>query len=140
MVKMWGGSMDVNLTNLIAMAIEAFGTIFITYTVITKRLSSMEKRLEAQYRYVREAAVQASVAVAWGEKAPFVEVIKAMLLAIKLETNGNMRTRLVEVIMGMENGKSLFESILNAYKKDNPEVRENKYFNDTIEWVYARIV
>jgi hypothetical protein len=131
--------MDIDLTNLIPLLAEAFGTVFVTYVVITKRLDKTEKRLDAQYRYIREAAVQSSVAVAWGEKAPFVEVIRAILMGVKLGTNGNMRERLIEVIMGMKDGKSLFESVLNIYRKDNPDTAQNKYFNDTIDWVYRRL-
>jgi molecular chaperone DnaK (HSP70) len=129
--------MDDKIVQMITMGMEAFASVVMTYFIIKryigrvdKKLEEIEQRLDMQYRYIKDATITAGVSVAWGEKAPFVEVVKAILLNLKLGANGNTEERLKEVIMGMPNGLQLFRSIFNDFIKNNKVSAE---FHQVIE-------
>ncbi|MDR2731411.1 MAG: hypothetical protein LBB81_11015 [Treponema sp.] len=103
-------------------------------------MNVINQRLDAQYLYVKNAVIQAGVSVVWGNKAPFVEVIKAGLLNIKLGENGNLKERMIEVIMGLDNGVEIYRSLVNEFIKANKEVNTNDFFKETMEWINRRLV
>ena len=103
-----------------------------------KRQDEVDKRLDKQYEYIREAAMQSGVAVVWTSGVPFIELIKAALLNIKLGANGNLQEKLVEAIMKEPNGKTTYKSVLSAYKLEHGPM--SNHFNDTISWIGKRIV
>jgi hypothetical protein len=107
---------------------------------IKEELAKINNRLDIQYKYIREAAIQAGVSVVWsGAKAPFVEIIRAALLNIYLGENGNLRKRLVSVIMEEgKSGVSLYNSILNEFIKEKNN-NLSPHFNKTIKWVEDQI-
>jgi len=103
-----------------------------------KRQDEVDKRLDKQYEFIRETAIQSGVAVVWATAGvPMVELFRAALLNIKLGANGNLREELVKVIM-KNNGISVWKSVLSAYKRENGN-KMSDHFNETIEWIEKRI-
>jgi hypothetical protein len=104
-----------------------------------KRQEEVDRRLDAQYEYIKEAVLQSGIAVIWSaSNVPMVELFRAALLNIKLGANGNLREKLVGSIMSNPNGKTVWKSVLNAYRKEHGGVM-NQHFNETIEWIEKRI-
>jgi hypothetical protein len=130
--------MDDKLLQIITMGIEAFASVIMTYFLIqrnirknSERFDKIDRRLDAQDQFIRSAVVNAGIGVAWGEKAPFVEVVKSILLNLWLHENGNTEGRLKEVILGIPNGLKLFNSIKNEFLKENKD--PNPEFYQAIE-------
>ncbi|MDR2923430.1 MAG: hypothetical protein LBU85_08840 [Treponema sp.] len=118
--------MDDKLAQIITMGIEAFASVVMTYFLIqrnirknSERFDRIDRRLDAQYEYIKEATIKAGISVAWGEKAPFDEVIEAILMNLHLGANGNTAGRLSNVIIGYPNGLQLFNSMYNRFIKEH---------------------
>jgi len=105
---------------------------------IFTRLDEIEKRLDSQYEFIREAVLKSGVAVVWGQGVPFVELVEAALLNILLGANGNMREKLVVAIMKEPNGRIIYQSILNSFIRKH-EKQINSHFKETIAWIEKRI-
>jgi len=103
---------------------------------IKDELKKVNQRLDTHYKYIKEAAIQAGISVVWSDVgAPFVEVIRAALLNIKLGANGNLRDRLAEVIKGLgKDGVSIYKSLLNEFIK-NSDGKLSEHFYETINWI-----
>jgi len=102
-----------------------------------KRQEEVDRRLDAQYEYIKETALQSGIAVVWTPGVPIIELFRAALLNIKLGANGNLREKLLEAIMNSPNGRTVWKSVLSAYRKEHGEM--SKHFNETIEWIEKRI-
>jgi len=102
-----------------------------------KRQDEVDKRIEKHYEYIKEAALQSGTAVVWTPGVPFLELLKAAVLNIKLGANGNLRTKLVEAIIKEPNGIVTWKSFLSTYVREHGPM--SKHFNETIEWVEKRI-
>jgi len=105
---------------------------------IFTRLDEIEKRLDAQYEFIREAVLKSGVAVVWGQGVPFVELVEAALMNIMLGANGNMREKLVGAIMKEPNGRVIYQSVLNSFIRKH-EKNINSHFKETIAWIEKRI-
>jgi len=104
-----------------------------------KRQEEVDRRLDAQYEYIREAALQSGIAVIWAtDGVPLVESFRAGLLNIKLGANGNLKEKLVEIIIKNPNGRTVWKSVLSAYKREHCGAMGD-HFNETIEWIEKRI-
>jgi len=104
---------------------------------IISRLDNIEKRLNSQYEFIRNAVIQSGIGIIWsGSKpVPFVEVVNAALLNISLGANGNQRKRLLSVIMEHgEHGVTDFTSLKEKFISEN-ENRLTQYFYDTMAWL-----
>lgn len=108
---------------------------------IKDELKKIIGRLDVHYGYIKEAAIQAGNSVVWSDKgAPFVEVIKAGLLNIKLGANGNLKHRMVEVIVGFgKEGIPIYRSILNEFIKNSKGTLSAQFY-ETIEWIDQRLL
>jgi len=103
---------------------------------IREEIKKINKRLDVQYGFIREAVVNAGVAVVWaGTKPPFEEAIWAALNNIKLGENGNLVTRVPTIVMEEgKNGVTNYRSVLNRFIKENftkPEKPIPEHFTDT---------
>jgi hypothetical protein len=87
----------------------------------SRDIESIRERIDAQYKFIREAAINAGIGVVWsGTKAPFKETVKAGLKNIMLGENGNLVNRLVQVVMEEgKNGVANYESELNEFVQNN---------------------
>lgn len=103
-----------------------------------KRQDEVDGRLDKHYEYIKEAALQSGIAVIWTDKAPLLELFKASLLSIRLGANGNIKEKLLEVIIKNPNGKTLWKSVLSAYKRDHGDMGE--HFKETINWIEKRLM
>jgi len=94
-------------------------------------INTIQQRMNAQYKYLRETTIQSGVSVVWaGAKPPFMEVVKAALTNIMLGENGNLVKRMKKVIMeDGPGGIERFESILNIYIKENKEKLTDHFYN-----------
>jgi len=110
-------------------------------SAIKDELKNINTRLDSHYKYIKEAAIQAGVSVVWsGTKAPFVETIKAAFLNIKLEQNGNLIDRLVQLIMeGGKNGVYLYKSLLNDFMNKDENKNLSPYFKETMKTIEKKI-
>jgi predicted Holliday junction resolvase-like endonuclease len=108
---------------------------------IDKRFDGIEIRLNKRYEYIREAALQSGIAVVWSSESPFIELVRAALLNIRLGANGNLRNKLLQSIMKEPNGRKIYQSVLSAYINERKERKENidDHFYKTIEWIEKRI-
>jgi hypothetical protein len=104
---------------------------------ILARLDEIDKRLDKHYEYIKEAAVQSGVSVVWTPGVPFIELVKAAFLNIKLGANGNLREKLLKAIMKEPNGRTIYQSILSAYVREHENV--GSHFNETVKWIEKRI-
>lgn len=136
--------MELDLQNIVITAVELCASAGVLLKVILskaqgnqKRFDEIDKRLDAQYKFIRGAVVNAGIAVGWGDKAPFVEVVKAILLNLWLRENGNTRDRLVEVVAGMRGGMQLFNSILGEFCKEHAEPNDG-FWND-IHYIHDKV-
>jgi len=109
--------------------------------VLEEELKEIKKRLDIQYGFIKEAAIKAGISVVWSDVgAPFVEVIRSGLMNANLGANGNLRPRMVEVIIGFgEKGISVYRSLLNEFVKDNKE-KITPEFWETINWIEKQIL
>jgi len=116
--------------------VQQDGALFI----LREELQEIKKRLDKHYKYIKEAAIQAGNSVVWSDTGvPFVEVIKAGLLNINLGANGNLKKRMVEVILGFgKEGIPNYRSLLNEFVK-NSEVKISEHFNETVNWIDAEL-
>lgn len=103
-----------------------------------KRQDDIDTRLDKQYEYIREAAMQAALAIVWNDSIPFVERTKAAFLAWKLGANGNLRKKYLSIVMVEPNGKVTFESELSAYMRAN-EKNLTPHFRQAIKWLEKQI-
>jgi len=112
-----------------------------TVDQILNRLDQIEKRLDSQYGFIKNAVIQSGIGIIWsGSKpVPFVEVVNAALLNISLGTNGNQRKQLLSVIMehGVH-GITDFTSLKEKFIKENKE-RLDSYFYDTMAWLEKQL-
>jgi len=105
-----------------------------------KRQEEVDRRLDAQYEFIKEAALSSGVAVVWATAGvPMVELFRAALLNIKLGANGNLREELVKVIIKNPSGITVWKSVLSAYKREHGG-KMSAHFNETVEWIEKRIV
>ena len=104
-----------------------------------KRQDEVDARLDKQYEFIKEAVIQSGVGVVWTDGVPFIEIVNAALLNIKLGKNGNLQEKLVEVIMKEPNGVKTYKSMLSAFKSEHgPKMSD--HFNNTIDWIEKSIV
>jgi len=104
-----------------------------------KRQEEVDRRLDAQYEFIRETALSSGVAVVWATAGvPIVELFRAALLNIKLGANGNLREELVKVIIKNPNGITVWKSVLSAYKREHGG-KMSDHFNETVAWIEKRI-
>jgi hypothetical protein len=103
-----------------------------------KRQDEVDHRLDKQYEFIREAALQASVAIVWNDDVPFVEKTKAAFLSIKLGANGNLRGKFIQMILKEPNGIKTFRSLLSTYKRES-EHNISKHFTETIDWIEKQL-
>jgi hypothetical protein len=108
---------------------------------IKNELKDINKRLDAQYMYLRETAVQSGIGVVWsGTQAPFEEAIWAALNNIKLGQNGNLITRVVEIVMlEGKNGVKNYRSVLNKFINDDRNKNLSDHFYETIKAIEREI-
>jgi len=106
------------------------------------RLDKIDKRLDSQYEFIKNAVIQSGIGIIWsGSKpVPFVEVVNAALLNISLHANGNQRKRLLTVIMdhgvhGVTDFTSLREKFINENKS-----RLDQYFYDAMAWLDKQLL
>jgi hypothetical protein len=144
-IALYGGKMDEKLAQIITMGIEAFASVIMTYFLIqrnirknSERFDKIDKRLDKQYQFIRGAVVNSGIAVGWANQAPFPEVVRAIVLNLWLHENGNTRDRLVDVVAGMKNGVSLFNSILNDFMQEHRNEPNEKFWAD-IKYVQDRV-
>jgi hypothetical protein len=82
--------------------------------------------------------MQASVAIVWNDNIPFVERLKAAFLSIKLGANGNLREKLVKIIIQEPNGVVTYKSELSSYLRAN-EKSITPHFRETIGQIDKKI-
>ena len=104
-----------------------------------KRQEEVDARLDKHYEYIKEAVIQSGVGVVWTPGVPFVELVNAALLNIRLGKNGNLQEKLVEAIMKEPNGITTYKSLLNAFILEHGP-KMSKHFNTTIDWIEKRII
>jgi len=106
-------------------------------SVLEKELVEIRKRLDIQYQFIREAAIQAGNSVVWsGTGAPYMEVIKAGIFNISLGVNGNLKYKLLDAIIGFgKEGIPIYRSILNDFIKNANKEKLSAYFYETIKWI-----
>lgn len=138
--RFWGKKTQGDIIKDLATKLEKVETFIETDAVERKkRQEEVDRRLDAQYEYIREAALQSGIAVVWTPGVPIIELFKAALLNIKLGANGNLREKLVEIIVKNPNGITIWKSVLSAYRKEHGN-KMGDHFNETIEWIEKRIV
>jgi hypothetical protein len=104
---------------------------------ILVRLGDIEKRLDSQYGFIKNAVIQSGIGIIWSgaKPPPFVEVANAALLNILLGANGNQRKRLLSVILEHgEHGITDFTSLKEKFINENKN-RLDQYFYDTMAWL-----
>jgi len=109
---------------------------------IESRIGCMDKRMNAHYEYIKEAAIAAHKASLWGDKSPpFPEVINSGLTMIMLGQDGNVVTRMRECIMSFKDkGVETYQSELNKFINENKDKLEgNKHFEKHIELIRTGI-
>jgi hypothetical protein len=105
---------------------------------IFTRLEEIEKRLDAQYEFIRDAVLKSGVAILGGQGVPFVELVEAALMNIMLGANGNTRDKLLAAIMKESNGRIIYQSILSSFIRKH-EKNITNHFKETITWIEKRI-
>jgi len=107
---------------------------------ILKRLDEIEKRLDAQYGFIREIATEMGIALLVGQKVPFPDLVESSLTSIMLGGNGNVRDKLVNAIIKEPNGRVNYQSQLGAFiRKHEKNIKTNSHFKETITWIEKRI-
>jgi len=100
-----------------------------------------ESRQNIQYEYIRDAALQASIAIVWNDNIPFIERLRAAFLSFKLGANGNLRDKLIKIIIEEPNGVTTFRSEVNSYIREHEKNKKLliPHFYKTIEWLEKQI-
>jgi hypothetical protein len=105
---------------------------------ILERLGEIDKRLDAHYEFIKESALRSGIAILCSQDPPFVELVNAALLNIKLGANGNIRGKLANAIIKEPNGREIYQSILSAYMKEYGKTIGD-HFIKTIDWIEKRL-
>lgn len=103
-------------------------------SLITKKRWITQKEM---YQNQQRVIIQTSIGILWGDKAPFIEVVRAGLLALRAGANGNIRERLLEVIIGYgDKGRELYNTLCNEFVKKEGMTLELK---EGLEWLDKRL-
>ena len=73
----------------------------------------------------------------WTPGVPFLEMLKAALLNIRLGANGNLTNKLLEAILKEPNGITTWKSFISAYVREHSPM--SSHFIETIDWIEKRI-
>lgn len=113
-------------------------------STIKDDLKEIKTQLMKLFKFNRETSIKAGNSVVWSDVgAPFVEVVRAGLSNASLGANGNLRDRMVEVIMGIgDNGMQIYYSLLNEFIENagKEQVALSKEFYETIKYIEDRLV
>jgi len=126
----------------IVLKLESLERLFSTDATERKEWQkNTEERQNIQYEYIRDAALQASIAIVWNDSIPFIERLRAAFLSFKLGANGNLRNKLVKIIIAEPNGVTTFRSEVNTYIRDHEKNKKIliPHFYQTIEWIDKQI-
>jgi hypothetical protein len=114
--------------------IERLGVMTGKISELRDDMNTMKKRMDAQYNYIKEAALKSNLAIVWNDNAPLLEFFDAVFMVLYLGGNGNTIDRVTGRIVKTTQNLEIYKSALSKFRKEHPNT--NAYFESAIKQIH----
>ena len=125
---------DRTISGLIAKLEELESIIKKDVTERNEKYSEFETRLDAQYEFIKEAALKSCTSVIFSDNVPLIEFLDAVFTNLYLGGNGNTINRLLKRIIKTPETLETYNSELAKFRKEHKKT--NAYFENAIQQIH----
>jgi len=125
---------DKTISGVITKLEELESIIKKDVTERNEKYSEFETRLDAQYEFIKEAALKSCTSVIFSDNVPLIEFLDAVFTNLYLGGNGNTIKRVTKRIIKTEETLETYNSELAKFRKEHK--KSTPYFENAIEQIH----
>jgi len=99
-----------------------------------EKFNEFETRLDAQYEFIKEAALKSCTSVIFSDNVPIIEFLDAVFTNLYLGGNGNTINRVTKRIIKTKETLETYNSELAKFRKEHKKT--TPYFENAIEQIH----
>jgi hypothetical protein len=99
-----------------------------------KRQGELDRRLDAQYEFIKEAVLKACTAIVFADNVPLIEFFYAVFMSLYLGANGNTVNRVTKRIVKDGQNLEIYKSELAKFKKEHK--KPNAHFESAVKQIH----